>query len=192
MSAEAAAGRRISGDSKRRIVRQNVVLFMPALRMAIVTGCRIISISADFAVVSVRLSPAVAGQATEHLEITAIGVAGRTVIARMSARGDREPDVIEPGPVPGRIGSPMAGLAGRRESRGDMVRVTGRLVIRPVAAVAIAGRPRINVVLVTGRAIQSPMHSLEWVDAAVTEIRLVPVSIGGSVANLTGGGKTGR
>ena len=64
--------------------------------------------------------------------------------ARRVAMIHREPCVIECGACPG--GRRVAGLAGGREARRDVVRICRPRIIHPVAGVAVGGRPGENVV----------------------------------------------
>ena len=134
----------------------------------------------------VRTPPAVAGQTTEHLEIVGIGMAGRTVIPGVPARGDGKPGVIESSLVPGCVGGSMTRFAGRRKSSGHMARVARLFVVGPMASVTFSGCPGINSINMTGRAVQSRVDSLKSKKSTVIRIRLVPRCVGSLVAQFTG------
>ena len=118
--------------------------------MAAIAGCRVIAIAGNSAMFFVRTPPAVAGQTTEHLEIVGIGMAGRTVIPGVPARGDGKPGVIESSLVPGCVGGSMTRFAGRRKSSGHMVRVACLFEVSAMATVAFAGCSGINSVFMAG------------------------------------------
>src|SRR5512143_2662307 len=86
----------------------------------------------------------------------------------------------------------MTRLAGRRESGGDVIGVPGALIVGPVAAVAVAGRAGVDVVLVAGAAGQRRMHPLEREERGVVEMGLAEGCVGGPVAGVAGRRESGR
>jgi len=141
--------------------------------------------------VSVRIPPRVAGQTTEHLEIVGIGMAGRTVIPGVPARGDWEPGVVESSLIPGCVGGSMARITSCRKPGRRMVRVLGLLVVGLMAAITFARCPGVNPILMTSATSERRMDALEREETAVVEIRLVPGGVGGPMARITGRRKSG-
>jgi hypothetical protein len=72
-----------------------------------------------------------------------------------------------------------------------MVRVACLLVVCSVAAIAFARRPGVNPILMTNATSERRMDALEREETAVVKIRLVPGSVGGPMARITGRRKSG-
>ncbi len=120
--------------------------------------------------------------------VTAVTLAGRSSIdvvlmtgsaslGRMNSLERIDAVVAETRLIPIWVGGPMATLAGRREARIGVVRVAGRLVVRPVTAVALTRRSIVNSVPMAGRTLQRCVNPLPGKDAIMIEQSLIPAGV---------------
>ncbi len=98
--------------------------------------------------------------------------------------------VVEPAALEARVGRSVARLAGRRDSRRRVVRAGGPLVVRQVAADAVARGALVDAVLVAARARLRRMQADER-EGRVVERRLRPGRVRRLVARLAAGREAG-
>ena len=112
--------------------------------------------------------------------IHTVRVAGRAIQRRVYAiQGER---MIEVRILPRAVGSVMAKIAGRGETRSAMVRIGRGLVVVQVAADTVPGCPRVDSVPVASRTVSGCVLPTQAV--VVIENSLIPRDIVGTVADI--------
>ena len=144
--------------------------------MAGVAGGRVVPVPAHPVVMRIGVRAAVAGDAGEDGVARRVRVAGRARVARVAARGDREPRVDEPALAPRGVARLVAAVARRREARGGVVRVRRAVVVGLVTAHAGGRRPLEDVVLVAHGAGDRGVHADQREEAVVVEVAAFPSS----------------
>jgi len=139
------------------------------------TGTAMVGIVGCLVVIEVT-SNAIGGSS----RINTARVAGRAIQRRVYAiQGER---VIEIRILPRAIGSVMAKIAGRGETRCAMVGIGRGLVVVQVAADTVPGCPRVDSIPVASRAVSGCVLPTQAV--VVIENSLIPRDIVGTVANV--------
>lgn len=137
------------------------------------------------------ISTAVASGTGENLVIERIGMAFRTVEIGMFARCDGEIRVRELALIPALVGCLMTELTIGGETGCSMVWIQGALVITLMTGIAVLWRSLIDVVSMTGAAIQRGMSPKQRIQTVVVETGHSKARIGNPMTLLTDSGETG-